>query len=96
MEFSYGEILFEAYSSKLAEIIKPIAMEISNSKNNLDSNSNNATSKLLQLYLRLKTFADKGTKQYGVNDSEIKNYFNWFAGAIDKWCEFSVSKSLNR
>lgn len=96
MEFSYDESLYKAYGSKLTEIIRPIAIAVSNAKDTPESNVNSAISKLLQLYLRLKTFVDKGTKKYGGNDFVVKNYFFWFSGAIDKWCEFAVSKTLNR
>lgn len=98
---SYGLILYKAYDTKVTEIIKPISVEISNTKdghidNLTDPSSKNVPNQLFALYMKLKAFSDKGLELYGGREFGTKNYFEWFSGGIDKWCEVSVFSALSR
>lgn len=91
--FNYGEYLYKAYDTKLAETIKPFAIKISNLNTDVDTE---VSKKLFRLYMQLKVFSDKGQELFGPCESCMKDYFNWFSGGIDKWCKASVYTALTR
>jgi hypothetical protein len=100
-DFPYGKSLYKAYDLKIAEVVRPIAIEISNTKDcNIDSffqsDSKTVAKKLFELYMALKVFSDKGLEFFGDCKFATKNYFNWFSGGIDKWNEVSVFSALSR
>lgn len=93
--------MYEVYDTKLRELIKPITIEISNTKDgHVDSfskpNSEAVVKKLFSLYMQLKAFSDKGLELFGDCEFGTKNYFDWFSGGIDKWCKVSVFSALSR
>jgi hypothetical protein len=94
--------LYEAYDTKLTELIKPITIEISNTKDgHIDTfsepKSEDVVKKLFSLYMELKSFSDKGL-DFGTTDCDFgtKNYFDWFSGGIDRFHQFSVFSALSR
>ena len=46
--------------------------------------------------MELKAFSDKGLELYGDRKFGTKDYFSWFSGGVDKWCEVSVFSALSR
>lgn len=97
MSFPYGELLYKAFEFELAVMVKPIVLEISNSKNGyVDKGENEIGVKLFQLYMVLKSFSDRGIELYGNLDFQMKDYFDWFSGGIDKWNKVSIFTALTR
>lgn len=96
------ETLYKAYDRKLTEIIKPIVIEISKSKEgHVDMFSepgaeHDVAKGLFELYMRLKAFSDKGMELYPDQNFEMKEYFTWFVDGIDRWCKASVFSALTR
>lgn len=102
LNFSYAEVLYRTYDVQLTVIIKPLIIEISGTKDgHVDTfyqsgDAHNIARKLFQLYVKLKAFSDTGFELYGMCDFLMKDYFNWFAGGVDKFCNISVFSALTR
>lgn len=96
------ETLYTAYDKKLTEIVKPIVLEISKSKEgHVDTFSepgaeHDVAKGLFELYIQLKSFSDKGMELYSDKNFEMKEYFTWFVDGIDRWCKASVFSALTR
>ena len=91
-----------SYDKKLTQLVKPIALEISNSKEgNIDTFSqagdcHGVAKALFELYMEMKKFSDAALLLFTSRDFLTDDYFTWFSGGIDKWCKVSVFSALSR
>jgi hypothetical protein len=95
-----AEHLYAIYDHKFAELIKPIALEISEKiRNRIEDNGNLQKSELkqiMQLFIQLKLFIDKGMEVASSDESQLKEFSSWFADTTNQWNEFSVFTVLQR
>lgn len=103
LNFSYSKHLYKAHDEKLAELIRPIVINISASKNeNIESfncpgnASDSVAVKLFQLYMLLKKFSDMGMELYGDCKSNMKNFYTWVSGGLHKWSQVTVFNAITR
>lgn len=98
--FSFSEHLFKVYDTELTHLIKPIVIEICETKegniDNFDKIKDEVATKLFELYLNLKAFTDNGSETYGNLDLRMARYYEWFTANVDKWNMVSVFNAITR
>lgn len=100
MNVEFPEFMYRIYDSELTIIIKPIVLNICETK---DGNIDNFASsheivavKLFDLYRELKKFSDYGVENYAKCDYDMSEYYSWFLANISKWRKLSVFSVLPR
>lgn len=58
--------------------------------------SKSVVNKLLQLFIQLKLFCDKGMEVTSSGESQLREFSSWFSDATDQSDEFSVFSTLGR
>ncbi|CAG9799484.1 unnamed protein product [Chironomus riparius] len=81
------ELLYYTYDSQLANVIKPIVVEINKTRDgNIEyflKSSEAVSTKLFQLYCELKKFSDYGMEISGNREFKTKEYFSWFSHGVE-------------
>ena len=84
---SLSELLYNTYDSQLANVIKPIVVEINKTRDgNIEyfyKSTEAVSTKLFQLYCELKSFSDYGMEICGNGDFKTKEYFSWFSHGVE-------------
>jgi hypothetical protein len=92
--------LYKIYDREFAELIKPIALEISaETGHRIEENADLAKSsvnKLFQLFIQLKLFCDKGIEIGSTGESRLREFSSWFCDTTEHWNEFSVFTTIKR
>ncbi|CAH1712257.1 unnamed protein product [Chironomus riparius] len=109
MNYQYAGMLYKVYDKKLMEQVKPVVIDICNSKierldllDRKDMKHNryeeiNMLTTLFELYLLLKRFAVLGTALCpGITEFEISDYYEWFTNGVAHWLDISLYKALTR
>lgn len=109
MNYQYAGMLYKVYDKKLMEQVKPIVVDICNTKidrldllDRKDMKHNryeeiNMLTTLFELYLLLKRFSVLGTALCpGVTEFCMKDYYEWFSNGVAFWLDISVYKALTR
>jgi hypothetical protein len=98
--FSFSEHLYKVYDAELTHLIKPIVIEICETKegniDNFEKIEDEVATKLFELYLKLKVFTDNGLETYGNSDLRMARYYEWFTANVDLWNMVSVFNTIIR
>ncbi|XP_070501195.1 protein unc-13 homolog 4B-like isoform X2 [Chironomus tepperi] len=96
----FPEYMYRIYDSELTVIIKPIVLNICDTKDgnidNFASSREIVAPKLFDLYRELKKFADYGVEKYIKCDYEMSDYYSWFQANVLKYIKPSVFNVLPR
>mgnify|MGYP002655273053 CR=1 FL=1 len=109
LNFQYAGIIYKLYDRKVMELVKPVVIDICNTKierldllDSKDMKHNryeeiNMLTTLFELFLLLKRFSVLGSALCpAVTDFHMKDYYEWFAGGVAHWLDISVFKALTR
>lgn len=93
-------MLCNAYDSQLANITKPIVVDISKTKEGNIQNFSKANeaiaAKLFELYCELKKFSDYAMEIYGNPELKMNEYYSWFSYSFDKRNSDSVFSAMSK